>query len=221
MKTVVAVYTTHDFVENIKILFAEIVPDCRLINIVDDSLIADIAGAGQITGSVARRMLDYFRAAEEAGADIILSTCPSVDYVADIGRRIAKVPIIKIGDAMTARAVESGETIGIIATSPVTLGPTAWLTQTQAEKADKDVKIIKSLAGNAWQAMLAGRRDEHDAIIRREAKAIAGQVDVIVLAEGSLARLGDTLAAETGRPVLAGPRPAVEAVRDMLKGALK
>lgn len=221
MKTVVAVYTTHILVENIKQLFADIVPDCRLINIIDDSLIDDVANAGQITGSVARRMLDYYRAAEEAGADIILNTCPSVDHVADIGRRIAKVPIIKIDDAMTAQAVEMGETIGIIATSPVMLSPTVRLTRRQAEKADKDVKIIKSFASNAFQAMLAGRPDEHDALILRAAKAIAGQVDVIVLAEGPMAKLVDTLAAETGKPVLASPRLAVEAVRDMLKGALK
>lgn len=221
MKTVAAVYTTHVLVENIKELFADIVPDCRLINIIDDSLIADVASAGQITGSVARRMLNYYRAAEEAGADIILNTCPSVDQVADIGRRIAKVPIIKIDEAMTAQAVEMGETIGIIATLPVMLGPAVRLTRRQAEKAEKDVTIIKSIASNAFQAMLAGRPDEHDAIILKAAKAIAAQVDVLVLAEGPMARLGETLAAETGRPVLASPRLAVEAVRDMLKGALK
>ncbi len=220
MKTVAAVYTNHVLVENIKELFADIVPGCRLINIIDDSLIYDIAKAGQITGSVARRMLDYYRAAEEAGADIILNTCPSVGEVADIGRRIAKVPIIKMDDPMTAQAVEMGETIGIIATSPVMLGPTERLTRRQAEKADKDVKIIKSFASNACRAILAGRPDEHDAIILA-AKAIAEQVDVIVLAEVPMARLVDTLAAETGKPVLASPRLAIEAVRDMLKGALE
>lgn len=221
MKTVVAVYTTNALVENFKELFADIVPDCRLINIVDDSLSEDVAKAGQITGSVARRMLDYYRAAEEAGADIILNTCPSVEHVADIGRRIAKVPIIKIDDAMTAQAVEMGETIGIIATSPIMLSPAVRLTRRQADKADRDVKIITCLATNAFQAMLAGRPDEHDAIILKAAKAIAGQVDIIMLAEGSLAGLADTLTAETGKPVLASPRLAVEAARDMLKGALK
>lgn len=221
MKTVVAVYTNQTLVESIEELFAAIVPECRLINIIDDSLIYDVAKSGQITGSVARRLLDYYRAAEEAGADIIFNTCPSVDQVADIGRRIAKVPIIKIDDAMTAQAVEIGETIGIIATSPVMLGPTVRLTRKQAEKVGKDVKIIKSFASDAYQAILAGRLGEHDAIILKAAKSIAGQVDVIVLAEGAMARLADTLAAETGKPVLASPRLAVEAVRDMLKGALE
>jgi Asp/Glu/hydantoin racemase len=221
MKTVAAVYTSTILVEKIKELFVDIIPDCRLINIIDDSLIVDVANAGQITGSVARRTLDYYRAAEEAGADIILNTCPSVDQVADIGRRIAKVPIIEINDAMISRAVEMGKTIGIIATLPVTLNTTVRLAFRQAEKIDKDVTIIKSLANNAFQTMLADRPHEYDAMVLKTAKEIAAQIDTIVLAEGAMARLADTLAAETGKPVLASPRLAVEAVRDMLDVALK
>lgn len=221
MKTVVAIYTALALVEETKKLFAEIVPDCRLINLVDDSLIPDVMNAGQVTGSVARRLLDYYRAAEEAGADIILNTCSSVGEVADMGRRVAGVPIIKIDDAMTAQAVEMGKTIGVIATVATTLGPTVRLVRSQAQKIDKDIKIVEGLAGSAFQALLAGRPDEHDAILLETAKDLATQVDVIVLAQGSMARMQAKLAAETGKPVLASPRMAVEAVRDMLKGAMQ
>lgn len=221
MKTVVAIYTALALVEDTKKLFAEIIPDCRLINLVDDSLIPDVMNAGQVTGSVARRLLDYYRAAEEAGADIILNTCSSVGEVADIGRRVASVPIIKIDDAMTAQAVELGKTIGVIATVATTLGPTVRLVRTQAQKLDKDIKIVEGLAGSAFQALLAGRPEEHDAILLQTAKDLAAQVDVIVLAQGSMARMQAKLAAETGKPVLASPRLAVEAVRDMLKGAMQ
>ncbi len=221
MKTVVAIYTALALVEDTKKLFAEIIPDCRLINLVDDSLIPDVMNAGQVTGSVARRLLDYYRAAEEAGADIILNTCSSVGEVADIGRRVASVPIIKIDDAMTAQAVELGKTIGVIATVATTLGPTVRLVRTQAQKLDKDIKIVEGLAGSAFQALLAGRPEEHDAILLQTAKDLAAQVDVIVLAQGSMARMQAKLAAETGKPVLASPRLAVEALRDMLKGAMQ
>jgi Asp/Glu/hydantoin racemase len=221
MKTVVAIYTALALVEDTKKLFAEIVPDCRLINIVDDSLIPDVMNAGQVTGSVARRLLDYYRDAEEAGADLILNTCSSVGEVADMGRRVAGVPIIKIDDAMTAKAVEMGKTVGVIATVATTLGPTVRLVRSQAEKIDKEIKIVEGLAGSAFQALLAGRPEEHDAILLQTAKDLAAQVDVIVLAQGSMARMEAKLAAETGKPVLASPRLAVEAVRDVLKGAMQ
>lgn len=221
MKTVVAIYTALALVEDTKKLFTEIIPDCRLINIVDDSLIPDVMNAGQVTGSIARRLLDYYRAAEEAGADVILNTCSSVGEVADMGRRVAGVPIIKIDDAMTAQAVEMGKTIGVIATVATTLGPTVRLIRSQAQKIDKNIKIVEGLASSALQALLAGRPEEHDAVLLQTAKDLAGKVDVIVLAQGSMARMQAKLAAETGKPVLASPRLAVEAVRDMLKGAMQ
>ena len=47
-----------------KDLFAELLPGVRLINIVDDSLLADVMRAGQIPPAVASRMADYVVAAE-------------------------------------------------------------------------------------------------------------------------------------------------------------
>ena len=221
MKTVVAIYTAMavGLMNDVKQMVTAEIPDCRLINIADDSLIADVIKAGEVTPAVTRRLLDYYRAAEEAGATIILNTCSSIGEVVDIARKCAHVPIVKIDDAMTLKAVNMGNRVGVIATLQTTLGPTVRLVQRKADEQQKTVSVVEGLAKGAFEALMGGNSDEHDALILKTAKAIAGEVDVIVLAQGSMARMQEKLQQETGKPVLSSPLLAVQLVRDMLKEA--
>ena len=52
MKTVAAIYTAISIIEPIKALFSELMPEHRLVNVYDDSLIPDVISAGN-SGSVA------------------------------------------------------------------------------------------------------------------------------------------------------------------------
>ena len=221
MKTVVAVYTAMavGLMNDVKQMVATEIPDVRLINMADDSLIQDVIKAGKVTPAVTRRLLDYYRAAEEAGATIILNTCSSISEVVDAARTCAHVPIVKIDDAMTQKAVGMGTRIGVIATLQTTLGPTVRLVQRKAGEQHKEVKVVEGLAKGAFEALMGGNGDEHDALILKTAKAIAADVDVIVLAQGSMARMQEKLQQETGKPVLSSPILAVQLVRDMLKEA--
>jgi hypothetical protein len=67
------------------------------------------------------------------------------------------------------------------------------------------VEIRTVLCAEAYQALLAGDRARHDAILREAATGIASEVDVLVLAQASLAHLRDPLAAALACPVLASP----------------
>jgi hypothetical protein len=82
MKTVVAVHTALAMVEPVKKLFAENLPGVRLINIVDDSMIQDVIREGKVPEAVRIRLLRYYDAAVDAGADVIFNTCSSVGDVA-------------------------------------------------------------------------------------------------------------------------------------------
>jgi hypothetical protein len=49
MRTVAAVFTAQSIVESTKQLFAELVPDCRVISIIEDAMIQDVIRAGRVT----------------------------------------------------------------------------------------------------------------------------------------------------------------------------
>ncbi|MDQ1913647.1 aspartate/glutamate racemase family protein [Paenibacillus sp. GD4] len=216
MKTVVAVYTGQGLADPLKAVFQELLPDCRLVNIIDDSLIGDVVRAGQVPPAVARRLTQYYHHAEELGADVILNTCSSVGEVADAARHLIGIPIVKIDDAMTALAAAQYERIAVLATLPSTLEPTLRLIRRHADAVGRQVTLVNGLAEGAFDALVSGRPDEHDRLLLETAKRTAEESDVIVLAQGSMARMEKALAEATGKPVLSSPRLGVEQVKEVL-----
>lgn len=216
-KTVVAVYTGQGLADPLKAVFQEVLPDVRLVNIIDDSLIGDVVRAGHIPPSVARRLVNYYHSGEEIGADVILNTCSSVGEVADDAQRLIGVPIVKIDDAMAAKAVEGYGRIAVLATLPSTLEPTMRLIRKHAEKAGRDVTLVNGLAAGAFDALVSGKPEEHDRILLETARRVADEADVLVLAQGSMARMEKALAEAVGKPVLSSPRLGVLRVKELLE----
>ncbi len=222
MPTVAAVYTAQTVVEQITRLFSEILPGCRLINLIEDSMIQDVIQAGKVTAPIARRLMRYFLAAEDTGADVIFNTCSSIGDVARSARAFLNVPLINIDDAMAAEAVGIGRRIGVIATVSTTLDPTVRLVKAEAERAGRDVTVIEGLAKGAFEALVVHKRpEEHDALLAETAERVAREADVLVLAQGSMARMESALAQRTGKPVLASPRRGVLAVKAALETAAR
>ncbi|MDG0789912.1 aspartate/glutamate racemase family protein [Cohnella ginsengisoli] len=217
MKTVVAVYTGQGLADPLKKVFQELLPDVRLVNIIDDSLIGDVVKAGQVPPGVARRLVQYYHNGEELGADVILNTCSSVGEVADDARKLIGVPIVKIDEAMAAKAAASYDRIAVLATLPSTLEPTMRLIEKEAAAAGRAVALVNGLAAGAFEALNGGSPEEHDRLILETAQRVAGNADAIVLAQGSMARMEKKLAEATGKPVLSSPRLGVEQVREVLE----
>lgn len=220
MKTVAAIYTALSIIEPVKALFAELMPGHRLVNVYDDSLIPDVIAAGNsVTPDVRRRLLAYCRACEEMGADLILSTCSSMGDIVGAIQPFVKVPILRIDEAMARQAIEMASTIAVMATVETTIAPTKRLINALAEQLGRPVTLIEGLAKGALQALNEGQPEEHDAILLQAALAVADEVGVLVLAQGSMARMQQTLAQATGKPVLSSLRPGLMAVKSRLENA--
>jgi Asp/Glu/hydantoin racemase len=217
MPTVVAIYTGQGLMERIQPIFKQELPDCRLVNIMDDSLIADVIRAGQVTPAITRRLMLYYRNAEEIGADFILNTCSSVGEVVDLAALLIDKPIVKIDQAMAYEAVSQYATIGVIATLPTTLEPTKRLLYKEAGKLGKSINVIDGLAMGAYQALVAGKPEEHDRLIVEAVIKVAEKSDVIVLAQGSMMRMEQTLREITGKPVFSSPHLGVLSVKRLIE----
>ena len=219
MTTIAAVYTGQGLSEPLRKIFEEYLPGCRLVNIIDDSLIHEVNEAGGVDKQVIRRLLKYYQIGADIGADIIINTCSSVGEVVDIARNIIEVPIVRIDEPMAKQAVEKYESIGVLATLPTTLNPTKRLIKSQASLLGKEVHITEGLAKGAYQALIGGKPDEHDGLILETAREIAGNVDCIVLAQGSMARMQEKLHKETQTEVLSSPGLCALYVKSLLGGS--
>ncbi len=215
--TVVALHTSAALVERLKKLWEEYSVPARLVNIVDDSLIWEVIDNGSPTVSVKRRMVKYALAAEDLGADYIFNTCSSVGEVADLIRETAQIPVIKIDEPMAVKAVKNGVKIGVLATLPSTVGPTSGLIQSTADSLKKEIRLVQKVAEGAFPNYMKGKLEEHNNLVRKAALSLAEEVDLIVLAQGSMSLLEEELKNLTGKLVLSSPVSGVMQFNEILK----
>ena len=190
--------------------FARLWPEATLMNLLDDSLSADLAREGALTPRMTERFLSLARYAAGTGAAGILFTCsafgPCIEAVA---RDLAPMPVLKPNEAMVEEAAAVGGTIGLLATFAQTL-------DTMPPEFPAGVRVVPKLAEGALAALDRGEAEEHDRLAAEAARGLAPGCDAIALAQFSLARVAPAVAAATGLPVLTTPDSAVRKLRRAL-----
>jgi hypothetical protein len=193
----------------IEAAFARIWPQPRLMNLLDDSLSADLARDGELTDTMTERFLALGDYAAATGADAILFTCsafgPCIEAVAAAQ---APMPVLKPNEAMIEQAVTMGRRIGLLSTFPPTL-------VSMPPEFPASVEIVPKLAEGALAALDRGDRATHDRLIA-EASRDLRDCDVVALAQFSIAATAPLVAEATGRPVVTTPDSAVLKLQRLL-----
>lgn len=215
-KQVTILYTGRVVVPGTLALAAEILPDVRIVSIIDDSLLEDVLAAGRLTREVTRRICQYALAAEDGGADVILNQCSSVGEAIDVARRLVRVPLLRIDEPMAEEAVRLGPRVAVVATLVTTLDPTCRLIERTAQCQGTPMRIRRVLAEGAFDVLRTGDTQGHNAMVMREIMAVRDDVDVVVLAQGSMAVLEPELT-KTGLTVLTSPRLGLLRVKKVLR----
>jgi hypothetical protein len=207
------IHALRDSIAPINEALARDWPQAQRMNLLDDSLSADLARAGAIDAAMTRRFETLGDYAVATGADAILFTCsafgPCLDAVA---RRLAPRPVLRPNEAMIDEAVAraGGGTIGLLATFAPTL-------QSMPAEFPPGQAIHTGLAEGALAALQAGDGEAHDRLAAEAATARARRgCTVIAMALFSLARARDAVAAATGLPVLTTVDSAVSRLRQRL-----
>lgn len=164
-------------------------PDVRLINIMDDSLLAESLEHKGATEAVLQRMEWYVQAAVLGGADVIMSTCTTMGAATERARANCAVPLFNIDEPMAHDAVRMGSRLGIVATVPTSAPATRRLLEREAQLLGKAVQIETVVREPAFAALLAGDRATHDRLVNEQMDQLAPRVDVIVLGQISLAQI--------------------------------
>ncbi|WP_339027670.1 aspartate/glutamate racemase family protein [Bradyrhizobium symbiodeficiens] len=194
----------------IEAAFAKAWPEARLMNLLDDSLSADLARDGVLNDAMTERFLALGDYAAATGANGILFTCsafgPCIEAVA---RAHAPMPVLKPNEAMIARAVTMGKRIGLLSTFPPTLA-------SMPPEFPASVEIVPKLAEGALAALDRGDRAMHDRLIVEASKDLR-DCDIIALAQFSIAAAAPLVAEATGRPVVTTPDSAVDKLMTLLR----
>jgi Asp/Glu/hydantoin racemase len=216
-KTLALIHTSATLVPVFQQLCKTHLPSVKTFNIVDDSLVSGIRAKGSLTADIARRVQAYVSSAEAGGADHILVTCSSIGPAVEASASFSAVPVLRVDQPMADQAVKTGKRIGVIATLSTTLEPTTDLVRRRAALAGKQIELTSVLVEGAFEALMAGDSATHDTKVAAALRELSGKVDVILLAQASMARVVDTLPPEEKRiPILASPPIAIQHLATLL-----
>jgi Asp/Glu/hydantoin racemase len=210
-------HTSATLVPIFEQLCKSMLPNVKVFNLVDDSLIKDVIAHGELRPQVARRVAQHVAAAEDAGADFILVTCSSIGPAVETAATLASVPVLRVDQPMADRAVNEARRIGVIATLPTTLEPTAELIRRRAAAAGKNIELTSRLCEGAFDSLMNGDAATHDRLVASALRELTVEVEVIALAQASMARVVDGLPREERRiPILTSPSIAIEYLATIL-----
>ena len=215
--TIGFVHTVLSLRETFAELADELVPGEETFHIADESLLGVTRREGSLSATTRRRVLGYVESAADAGADVVVVTCSSIGPAVDDAAHFVDVPVLRIDEAMADEAVRIGSRIGVVATLRSTLEPTAALVERRAGEAGKQVEVVSRVADGAFDALGAGDRERHDELVRAALREVSRDVDVVVLAQASMARVADTLGDDDRPvPILASPRLGMQRVAELV-----
>lgn len=204
-------------VEPINAAMARDWPDAVRMNLLDDSLSADLArntaaGGEGLDRAMHQRFETLSAYAEGTGAQAILFTCsafgPCIEAAA---RRRPAMPVLKPNEAMVDEAVAAGGRIGLIASFAPTLA-------SMPGEFPSGTDLVTALTAEAMLALNRGDGALHDQLVVAAAQTLkeAG-CQVIALAQFSMARAQSAVEQAVGLPVLTTPGSAIRALRQRLQ----
>jgi Asp/Glu/hydantoin racemase len=118
---------------------------------------------------------------------------------------------------MADRAVQMGSKIGVVATLWTTLESTSDLVLRRAALARREIGLTSRLCEGAFDALMSGNPNVHDESVARALKELSRQVDVILLAQASMARVANQLSDKDKKvPILTSPELAMQYLADVL-----
>ncbi|MFM2069133.1 MAG: hypothetical protein RLZZ584_4042 [Pseudomonadota bacterium] len=215
------IHATRLAVDPVHLAFERLWPAAERMNLLDDSLSVDLARTGSLTPAMTRRFETLALYARDTGCHAILYTCSAFGPAIEAAARACRLPTLKPNEAMFAQAVERLRTHGgraaLVATFEPSIAPMRAEFEALAAAAGlgEVARLTTVLVPGAMQALAAGDAAAHDAAIADAVAALHG-VELVMLAQFSMAAAGGAAQARTAARVLTSPDCAVLAMRAAL-----
>jgi Asp/Glu/hydantoin racemase len=209
------IHATPVAIEPIVTAFKRLWPEARTINILDDSLSADLAAEGRLNEEMIERFLTLARYARSPGADAILFTCSAFGRAIEAAAAALDVPVLKPNEAMLDEALACGTRIGIMGTFEPSIPSLKLEVEELARKKGVAVMIRTRAVHGALAALHEGDAAAHDRLIAAGAAEME-DCDALILGQFSMASAAECIPARPGRTVLTSPVSAVLRLRQAL-----
>lgn len=198
---------------------ARVMPDVRILHFVDESTIKNTIAAGHLQKATMRQVVRLVGSTFDAGCDAAMVTCSSIGRAVELAAELYDQPVLRVDRAMAEQAVAGATRIGVVATLSTTLDPTADLVRRVAAEQGRAITLTPHLCEGAFDAVMAGDGATHDRIVGEALTQAMADVDAIVLAQASMARVVAALPEGAVKaPVLSSPELGMRRAAELLRG---
>jgi Asp/Glu/hydantoin racemase len=219
MTTIALIHAVIPAMPPMRETLAAELPGARVLNLLDEGLLSEVERYGGLTPECVERLVTQVGLAVQAGAEAVLLTCTAYSTVVNqVQARFPSVPVLAVDQVMVDQAVDTATRIGVLATVPAGLEQQSEMLRRAAAVRGKPLHIVPSLHPAAMAALQRGDGDTHDRILLDALPGLAAQVELVLLAQASMARLVPRLP-KLPVPVLTSPQLAVNHLRQILQRA--
>ena len=195
-------------VDALDALFKAVAPTIPYENVVVPALL-DRAVREGLTPEIYSAVEETIRRIAKDNNTLVVCTCSTLGGYAEKAGRALGRNVMRLDRPMAERAVALGKNIGVAAALESTLEPTKALLEEIAATSHKTIGIKTLLCAGAWDYKQRGDDTGYIASIVQALENFTKDVDVIVLAQGSMAPT-QSLCHHLGVPVLSSPQLAIE-----------
>jgi Asp/Glu/hydantoin racemase len=213
--TVGVIHATPMSIAPLEQAFAAVLPEVRLRQVLDDSLLAELQAAGSLTPELEARMerlLEYLLSGE---VDAVQFACSGYVPVVDRAAARLTIPVRKPDEAMYRQLAEQdGRPIGIVATvKPALALAREQLSELLVARGERPAILTRAVPDALSMAQAGDLDGLTDAIAAAVGRLVEDGARVVAFAQYSLAPVADAVATRTGTRIVTGPHAAAEDLR--------
>src|SRR5262245_62674883 len=195
--------------------FKTLWPEAETLNLLDESLYADIPPDGTLAPAIYDRVATLLRHCEDSRGDGIVFSGSTFGPAVDSGRKHMRVPVLRAEEAMMEQAVVLGERILLVCTAKRAMPIVRATLDTAVKRAGVRRAISELWVKGARDAITSGDVAAHDKLIAEQVLA-AGDFDVIIFGQISMVPAQVPLPAEIRRRIVIGPHATVARMRALI-----
>ena len=214
-RTVVFIHTVPGLAPVFENLAQRRIADITTRHIVDQELFGTAtAEPGLAFDRAVTALQRHVDSAVDHGAGTIVVTCSTLGPATDIVAATRQVPVIRI-DRPMAQLAARYRRVGLVATLESNRVASRAIIEQVAAEQGTTVNVVDRLCDDAFDYLQAGDQARHDEAIRTVAVDLAGQIDVLILAQASMASAAERINGPV--PVLTSPAQAIEEAKNLLE----
>jgi Asp/Glu/hydantoin racemase len=196
------VHTTRFVIDSLHSVVAEQCPGNEISHVMDEGILRRLSALGTITPEIIQWLSDMVSSAETAGADLAVVSCSSLSPCVNEVRKQVKIPVLKVDEPMIEHALQHAGRIGLVMTNPTTKIPSTLLFDEVSKKLGSPAILQTRLCPNAFARLNRGDIQGHDTEVIETVKNLLDEVEIVMLAQISIARVRKQMEPAISRRVL-------------------